>query len=107
IVVDALGRTIETVARNGSKPADWFRTRSTYDIRGNALTVTDALNRVAFRYTYDLANRPWRTDSIDASLRRMVLNPAPNHPRHPAQQSGAHPSAVRSPPAADPALGTR
>ena len=38
------------------------------------LTVTDALNRVAFRYTYDLANRPWRIDSIDAGLRRMVLN---------------------------------
>src|SRR5262249_1527337 len=74
IVIDALGRTIETVARNGSNPADWFRTRSTYDIRGNVLTVTDALDRVAFRYTYDLANRPWRIDSIDAGLRRMVLN---------------------------------
>ena len=38
------------------------------------LTVTDALNRVAFRYTYDFANRPWRIDSIDAGLRRIVLN---------------------------------
>jgi hypothetical protein len=38
------------------------------------LSVTDALNRVAFRYTYDLANHPWRIDSIDAGLRRMVLN---------------------------------
>jgi len=38
------------------------------------LTVTDALDRVAFRYTYDLANRPWRSESIDAGLRRMVLN---------------------------------
>ena len=36
--------------------------------------MTDALDRVAFRYTYDLANRPWRNDSIDAGLRRMVLN---------------------------------
>src|SRR5206468_7587129 len=36
--------------------------------------VTDALNRVAFRYTYDLANRSWRIDSIDAGLRRIVLN---------------------------------
>jgi RHS repeat-associated protein len=74
IAIDALGRTIEAIARNGSDPADWFRTRSTYDIRGNVLTVTDALNRVAFRYMYDLANRPWRVDSIDAGLRRMVLN---------------------------------
>jgi RHS repeat-associated protein len=74
IVIDALGRTIEAIARNGTNPSDWFRTRSTYDIRGNVLAVTDALNRVAFRYTYDLANRPWRIESIDAGLRRMVLN---------------------------------
>jgi RHS repeat-associated protein len=74
IVIDALGRTSEAIARNGTAPADWFRTRSTYDMRGNVLTVTDALNRVAFRYTYDLANRPWRSESIDAGLRRMVLN---------------------------------
>lgn len=38
------------------------------------LTVTDALNRVAFRYAYDLANRPWRIESIDAGLRRIVLD---------------------------------
>ena len=76
IVIDALGRTVEAVARNGRRdPADCVPDRaSTYDIRGNVLTVTDALDRVAFRYTYDLANRPWRIDSIDAGLRRMVLN---------------------------------
>ena len=55
-------------------PIQELATRNTYDIRGNALTVTDALNRVAFRYRYDLADRPWRNDSIDAGLRRMVLN---------------------------------
>jgi RHS repeat-associated protein len=83
IVIDALGRTVLAVARNrdaAEDPGDplpairELRTQSTYDIRGNVLAVTDALNRVAFRYTYDLANRPWRTDSIDAGLRRMVLN---------------------------------
>jgi RHS repeat-associated protein len=74
IVIDALGRTTEAIARNGPDPSDLFRTQSTYDIRGNVLSVTDALNRVAFRYTYDLANRPWRNESIDAGLRRMVLN---------------------------------
>lgn len=74
IVIDALGRTIEAIARNGSDPSNWFRTKSTFDIRSNVLTVTDAFNRVAFRYSYDLANRPWRIDSIDAGLRRMVLN---------------------------------
>lgn len=74
IVIDALGRTIEAIARNGTNEEDWFHTRSAYDIRGNVLSVMDALDRVAFRYTYDLADRPWRNDSIDAGLRRMVLN---------------------------------
>jgi RHS repeat-associated protein len=74
IVVDALGRTIQAVARNGSNRSDWFKTSSTYDIRGNVISVSDALNRVAFRYTYDLADRPWRIESIDAGLRRVVLN---------------------------------
>jgi hypothetical protein len=83
ITVDALGRTISAIARNRDAPANpgdplppiqEIRTQSTYDIRGNVLMVTDALDRVAFRYTYDLANRPWRIDSIDAGLRRMVLS---------------------------------
>lgn len=83
IVIDALGRTVLAVARNRDAPENpgdplppiqELRTQSTYDIRGNVLTVTDALDRVAFRYTYDLANRPWRNDSIDAGLRRTVLN---------------------------------
>jgi RHS repeat-associated protein len=73
IVVDALGRTVTAVARNGSDPTnDWFVTSSTYDIRGNLLTVTDPLGRVAFRHVYDLANRPLRAESIDAGLRRTV-----------------------------------
>ena len=32
------------------------------------------MGRVAFRYGYDLANRPWRNASIDAGLRRTVLD---------------------------------
>jgi hypothetical protein len=51
--------------RNEQDPTDWFPTRSIYDIRGNALTVTDALVRVAFRYAYDFADRPWRIESIE------------------------------------------
>ncbi|NOU13041.1 MAG: hypothetical protein HOO92_03590 [Methylococcaceae bacterium] len=75
IVIDALGRTVQATTRNGSNPqTDWYVTRSSYDIRGNLLSVTDALGRVAFRYGYDLANRPWRTASIDAGLRRVVLD---------------------------------
>jgi len=75
ITIDALGRTVQTIARNGTNPqTDWYVTRSSYDIRSNLLSVTDAVGRVAFRYSYDLANRPWRSDSIDAGLRRIVLD---------------------------------
>ena len=78
-VVDALGRTVTAIARNGPNPAtDWFITRSTYDIRGNLLTVTDALGRLAFRHAYDLANRPLRVENIDAGIRRSVLDAAGN-----------------------------
>lgn len=74
-VVDALGRTTETVERNGPNPAsDWYTTRSAYDMRGNVLNVTDALDRVAFRRVYDLANRPLRIESIDAGNRRILLD---------------------------------
>ena len=38
------------VARNGADPAtDWFATQTSYDIRGNILTVTDALGRVTYQ----------------------------------------------------------
>ena len=73
IIIDALGRTVTAVARNGANFAtDWYTTRSTYDIQGNPLTVTDALGRVAFRYVFDLSKRRWRMDSIDAGRRDTV-----------------------------------
>ena len=87
-------------------PADWFRTRSTYDIRGNVLTVTDALNRVAFRYGYDLANRPWRNESIDAGLRRVVLNVVGNETERRDSKGALVAPGLRSPSATDPAVGT-
>lgn len=78
-LLDALGRTITTVERNGPDPAtDWYTTHSTYDIRGNLLTVTDALGRVAFTHVYNLVNRPLRVDSLDAGTRRSVLDAAGN-----------------------------
>jgi hypothetical protein len=52
IEIDALGRTVKAVQRNRAlhqKPGDpmpvleEYTTLSTYDIRGNLLTVTDAL----------------------------------------------------------------
>jgi RHS repeat-associated protein len=75
IVIDVLGRTVKAIARNGPSPAtDWFTTTSTYDIQGNLLTVTDALGRVAFKHVYDLAKHPLRVESIDAGIRRTVLD---------------------------------
>lgn len=70
--VDALGRTVRTVARNGVADADLLTSRSVYDIQGNLVTVTDALGREAFRYRFDVAKRRWRTDSIDAGRRDSV-----------------------------------
>lgn len=87
IVIDSLGRTVMSSARSRAlpdspddplPPIQEIRTQTAYDVRGNVLAVTDALNRVAFRYVYDLADRPWRVESIDAGLRRIVLNASGN-----------------------------
>lgn len=72
IEVDALGRTVRAVARNGATRDTWFTTTSVYDIQGNLLSVTDPLGRIAFTYTYDLAKRRWRMDSADAGRRDSV-----------------------------------
>ncbi|WP_433633987.1 SpvB/TcaC N-terminal domain-containing protein [Halomicrococcus sp. NG-SE-24] len=80
-VVDALGRTIETVERTREKEEERLEevsTKSTYDIRGNPLTITDALERTAFKHVYDLANSPLLTDSIDAGERLIVRDAAGN-----------------------------
>jgi RHS repeat-associated protein len=75
IVLDALGRTVTAVARNGPDPTkDWYITRSSYDIQGNLVSIIDALGRVAFRYSFDLAKRRWRVDSVDAGRRDMIVD---------------------------------
>jgi RHS repeat-associated protein len=75
IVVDALGRTVTAVARNGFDPAtQWFATHSTYDIQGSLLAITDALGRVTFRYVHDLLKRTWQVESIDAGRRDSVFD---------------------------------
>lgn len=76
-LADALGRVITSTIRNGQAAAtDWFTTQTSYDIRGNILTVTDALGRLTYQRQYDYANRCLRTDSLDAGLRRMVYDAA-------------------------------
>ncbi len=83
IRIDALGRTIEGVVRNRDVPAgpglplppiQELATKTSYDIRGNVLKVTDALGRPAFQHEYDLANRSLRVESIDAGARSSVLD---------------------------------
>ncbi|MFG1809550.1 SpvB/TcaC N-terminal domain-containing protein [Streptomyces sp. NPDC049040] len=72
IEVDALGRTVRAVQRNGPAAGDRFTTASRYDIQGNLLTVTDPLGRVAFRYHYDLAKRRWRIEGADGGRQDSV-----------------------------------
>lgn len=74
IEIDALGRTIRSTQRNGATLQEEITTQSSYDIRGNLLAVIDALGRTAFAYSYDLANRAVRVASIDAGIKRTVLD---------------------------------
>jgi hypothetical protein len=83
IVIDALGRTVLAIERSREAAADpdgrlpaiqELHTATTYDIQGNVLTVIDPLSRVAFSFRYDLADRPWRIESLDGGVRRIVLN---------------------------------
>jgi RHS repeat-associated protein len=80
-VLDSLGRTVETVERHrrkGKDDVDEYSTRFEYDLRGNLLSVTDALGRRAFEYVYDLTNRPLRVSNIDAGVRSRVFDAAGN-----------------------------
>ena len=76
IEVDALGRTVTATARNGPAKTDQIITRMVYDIQGNVVAITDALDRLAFTYRFDLLKRRWRMDSIDAGRRDNVTDTA-------------------------------
>jgi RHS repeat-associated protein len=85
LVVDALGRPVTTIERTRPPrsapgvplpPIQELRSHCTYDIRGNPLVVTDPLGRQAFRYRYDLANRPLRIDSIDGGQQQVIFDAA-------------------------------
>ncbi|WP_344663342.1 SpvB/TcaC N-terminal domain-containing protein [Catenulispora yoronensis] len=74
IEVDALGRTVRSVARTAAsqQPDALLTTRFTYDIQSHLLTVTDALGRQAFGYAFDLLGRRWRVDGADAGRRDTI-----------------------------------
>ncbi|MEW6517222.1 MAG: SpvB/TcaC N-terminal domain-containing protein [candidate division FCPU426 bacterium] len=77
MVVNALGKIICQILRNGPDPAlDWHLSRSVFDGRGNLLEDVDPLGRRAFCYAYDLFNRPLRTESLDAGTRTTVWDAA-------------------------------
>jgi RHS repeat-associated protein len=73
--VDALGRVVEAVARS---EADGYATESTYDIRGNLLTLTDPLGRTAFSCVYDLLDRPLRLTQLDSGTEVSLLDAGGN-----------------------------
>lgn len=87
VLIDALGRTIQTSKRNRAQlpsntaappSIEEFLTRSSYDIQGNLLVAEDSLGRDAFEYVYDIANRPVCLRSTDAGIRISVFDVAGN-----------------------------
>jgi RHS repeat-associated protein len=61
-LLDPLGRTIRTIDRNGATQADEVLMQYQFDIRGNLLKVTDALDRTAFTHVYDLKPKAGEED---------------------------------------------
>ena len=84
--VDAMGRTVRTVVRHRDPadaagmlpPIEEHVTRTTYDIQGNVSGIRDALGRLAFEYTHDLAKHPLHTQSLDAGPKWAVFDAAGN-----------------------------
>jgi RHS repeat-associated protein len=72
-IMDALGRTVKTVDRLAISSNDVVM-QYAFDIRGNLLTVTDALGRTTFTHKYDLANRPLYTEHIDGGIKLAFMD---------------------------------
>ena len=77
-VVDALGRTVSLTQRNVvDGTAESYTTTTTYDIRGNVLTVDGpGATHAGGHQVYDLANRELRRESIDAGISTAVFDAA-------------------------------
>jgi RHS repeat-associated protein len=85
VLTDALGRVLVAIERTRAAPSSQTAalaplqdrvTRSTFDIRGDVVRVTDPLGRVAVSQVYDCLRRVLRRDSIDSGTRRVVLDAA-------------------------------
>jgi RHS repeat-associated protein len=82
IEIDVLGRTVRSVERNrdsvdlagDATGIEAFQTSFTYDLQGNLLSITDALNRVTLSHVYDLAKHALRSIRLDAGESLLVLD---------------------------------
>ncbi|WP_328324077.1 FG-GAP-like repeat-containing protein [Kribbella sp. NBC_00382] len=77
VLVDALGRGIEMVARTREAVGDPIQeqvSRNRYDSKGNLLEVTDPLGRSAITSVYDLAGRALKVTELDSGTRATVYN---------------------------------
>jgi RHS repeat-associated protein len=73
-VVDALGRSFLVIADNG--PGGKLPTRTTLDVQGNALAVTDARGVVTRQQTFDARGRAVQAATVDAGTSSMLADGA-------------------------------
>lgn len=73
-LIDELGRSIETTDHESTASAEDVVMKYEYDIQGNVLKITDALNRTAFEHKYNLVKQALWTDHIDSGVKTMVLD---------------------------------
>jgi len=71
--LDSLGRIFLTVADNGTEKME---TKIKYDINGNQLEITDAMNRLVMQYKYTMTTAKWKQSSMDAGNRWMIADVA-------------------------------
>jgi RHS repeat-associated protein len=72
--IDPLGRPVKSIARLGTAPTDEVITRQQYDIQGNVLSVTDALNRIVFRHKYGIGKQLLWKEHIDSGISTLVAD---------------------------------
>ncbi len=74
---DTLGRTFLSIVDNGA--AGTYSTRNQLDIKGNIVTITDALGREAINYVYDMLDARLTQASMEAG-QRWTLNDCTGKP---------------------------